>query len=286
MKRQNNEKHENIKNPGLMSAIDRFFNRIKRKTPRILDSIIALNLPFDYYKPEPDIIFDGKYKYRYPSYDPYEDMKQSYDYKRNDLYYRRPKNSSVEFTKEEINRIRKEQLKNKARILFGKKPGKYDKEIIRHLDYYNNLYKDKVEKWKKEDKRYNAKYEKLNPGIIKAIIEIESKNNPYARNRDTGAIGLMQLMPGSIEILNKEYGFNIGKPGTPDITNPEMNIKAGIQWLMRKLYEEDTADLISKGKTREERLRRMLKAFHGWDNIPIEENPYVKAVMEKYNNYK
>lgn len=51
----------------------------------------------------------------------------------------------------------------------------------------------------------------VEPAILKAIIHIESSNNPKAYNRHTGAIGLMQLTPivyNDICSLTKREAFN------------------------------------------------------------------------------
>jgi len=56
-------------------------------------------------------------------------------------------------------------------------------------------------------------------GFIRAIIHAESAFNPLARSRK-GAMGLMQLMPGTARDM-----------GVADTTNPEQNIKGGVKYL-------------------------------------------------------
>jgi soluble lytic murein transglycosylase-like protein len=59
----------------------------------------------------------------------------------------------------------------------------------------------------------------VNPGFVRAIIHAESAFNPMARSRK-GAMGLMQLMPGTAKDM-----------GVMDLTNPEQNIKGGVRYL-------------------------------------------------------
>jgi len=59
----------------------------------------------------------------------------------------------------------------------------------------------------------------VNPGFVRAIIHAESAFNPLARSRK-GAMGLMQLMPGTAKEM-----------GVMDLTNPEQNIQGGVRYL-------------------------------------------------------
>lgn len=59
----------------------------------------------------------------------------------------------------------------------------------------------------------------VNPGFVRAIIHAESAFNPLARSRK-GAMGLMQLMPGTAKDM-----------GVMDLSNPEQNIKGGVRYL-------------------------------------------------------
>jgi soluble lytic murein transglycosylase-like protein len=59
----------------------------------------------------------------------------------------------------------------------------------------------------------------VHPGFVRAIIHAESAFNPMARSRK-GAMGLMQLMPGTAKDM-----------GVMDLTNPEQNIQGGVKYL-------------------------------------------------------
>ncbi len=64
-----------------------------------------------------------------------------------------------------------------------------------------------------------AQAHKVDAGFIRAIIHAESAFNPMARSRK-GAMGLMQLMPGTAKDM-----------GVFDTTDPEQNIKGGVKYL-------------------------------------------------------
>jgi soluble lytic murein transglycosylase-like protein len=72
--------------------------------------------------------------------------------------------------------------------------------------------------------RYSAKYS-VDPFLVKCIIKVESDFNPNAVS-SAGAVGLMQLM----QETARDYGVT-------NRTDPELNIRAGIQHLAFLLRE-------------------------------------------------
>lgn len=75
-----------------------------------------------------------------------------------------------------------------------------------------------------------AERHKLDPVLVKAVIEAESNWNPNAISHK-GAQGLMQLIPGTADSLGVKNAFD-----------PEQNIEAGVRHL-RTLLEKYNGDL-------------------------------------------
>jgi len=76
--------------------------------------------------------------------------------------------------------------------------------------------------------RVYASQDHLDPALLAAVIESESKFNPDARS-DAGAIGLMQLTPSTAKGIAQYTGgsrFRIS-----DLTNPDINIRYGAWYL-------------------------------------------------------
>ncbi len=77
--------------------------------------------------------------------------------------------------------------------------------------------------------RRAAEHYSVGFGLIKAVIHAESGFNPRAMSRK-GALGLMQLMPGTARKL-----------GIRDVFDPEQNIRGGTRYLkqMLELYNDN-----------------------------------------------
>lgn len=116
-----------------------------------------------------------------------------------------------------------------------------------------------------------ARSYELEPALIRAVIHVESCYNPRAKSR-AGAIGLMQLMPGTA----KRFGVK-------DIYDPMQNMRGGVRYL--KL-------LLAMFK---DNLRLALAAYNAGENAvkryggvpPYKETRgYITKVMRHYEQYK
>ncbi len=111
----------------------------------------------------------------------------------------------------------------------------------------------------------------LDPELIRAVIKEESGFQPFALST-SGAMGLMQLMPGTAEGLGVNDAYNI-----------EQNILGGTQYLYYQLKEFDGD------------LSLALAAYNAgpnavkkYDGIPPYEQTqnYVKKVLNSYSMYQ
>jgi soluble lytic murein transglycosylase len=82
--------------------------------------------------------------------------------------------------------------------------------------------------------RGHAQHYHLNPALLAAVIEQESKFNASARS-STGAIGLMQLQPATAKGIAIHTGGNDFV--LADLDNPEINVRYG-SWYLRHLLDK------------------------------------------------
>jgi soluble lytic murein transglycosylase len=73
-----------------------------------------------------------------------------------------------------------------------------------------------------------SNYDNLDPYLILAVIQVESEFSPKAKSK-RGAIGLMQVMPGTAEYIAKEMGVDYD--GKKSLYDPFLNVKLGIHYL-------------------------------------------------------
>lgn len=82
--------------------------------------------------------------------------------------------------------------------------------------------------------RGHAENYRLDPALVAAVIYQESKFDPDARS-DSGAIGLMQLLPETAEGIATRTGgsrFEVN-----DLYDPELNVRYG-SWYLRNLLDK------------------------------------------------
>ena len=73
-----------------------------------------------------------------------------------------------------------------------------------------------------------ASQDHLDPALLAAVIESESKFNPTAESK-AGAVGLMQLTPATAKGIAQYTGGSRFR--VSDLTNPDINIRYGAWYL-------------------------------------------------------
>jgi soluble lytic murein transglycosylase-like protein len=113
---------------------------------------------------------------------------------------------------------------------------------------------------------------KVEPALIHAVISVESGYNPSARSR-AGAVGLMQLMPGTAQ----RYGVN-------NRLDPGQNIHGGARYLrdLKTLFGNNLQLVLAAYNAGEEAVMK-----YGRKIPPYRETiAYVPKVLGHYNKYR
>jgi soluble lytic murein transglycosylase len=139
--------------------------------------------------------------------------------------------------------------------------------------------------------RYPLRYEQivvghaenygLEPQLVAAVIYQESKFDPNAES-DSGAVGLMQLLPSTGQGIADRTGGDAWTPA--DLHNPELNIRYG-SWYLRHLLdkygdEELALAAYNAGQTNVDRWRA-----EGGGIQFAETRHYVQRVQELKQTY-
>ncbi|MCE9502050.1 MAG: lytic transglycosylase domain-containing protein [Leptospira sp.] len=149
------------------------------------------------------------------------------------------------------------EFKSELNKAFGESTGKTEKIVGTPTDLSGII-----------DREASAKG--LEPSLVKAVIKAESNFNPKAIS-NKGAQGLMQLMPGTVEIL-----------GVENPLDPEENISGGTSYLkdMLKLFGNKDLALAAYNAG-----PGAVKKFGGIPPYPETEN-YVKKVNSFQKKFK
>lgn len=109
----------------------------------------------------------------------------------------------------------------------------------------------------------------VDPQLVRAVMTAESGGNPQAKS-PVGAIGLMQLMPGTAKSL-----------GVADPFDPKQNLEGGAKYLS----ELTTKYGLEKGVAAYNAGPGAVEKYDGVPPYP-ETQHYVKKVLSLYNEFK
>ncbi|HXH76764.1 MAG TPA: transglycosylase SLT domain-containing protein [Bacteriovoracaceae bacterium] len=133
--------------------------------------------------------------------------------------------------------------------------------------------------WKNDDLKFP---EDLDPFLIKTIIAIESTFRPAVRTKISGssATGLMQITNTTrkdLSVKSEDSKYNLKDNfldlEMTDLTDPVINIAAGIRWLSYKYTKPKTGA--------KKNLFNMLKGYYRWND---EGEAYAHKVLNLYNS--
>jgi soluble lytic murein transglycosylase-like protein len=79
----------------------------------------------------------------------------------------------------------------------------------------------------------------LEPSLIVSLIHVESSGNPRAISK-VGAMGLMQLLPGTAEAMSAELG--IAWEGPDSLYDPNFNVRLGVYYLGKLVTRFENLD--------------------------------------------
>jgi soluble lytic murein transglycosylase len=131
--------------------------------------------------------------------------------------------------------------------------------------------------------RVHANENHIDPALLAAVIEAESKFNPDARS-SAGAVGLMQLTPTTAKGIALYTGGSRFR--LSDLTDPDINVRYGA-WYLRHLlnrYGDDKRLALAAYNAGEDNVDRWQKAHVG---IQFEETrDYVKRVEHLRKIYR
>ncbi|MBI1735210.1 MAG: transglycosylase SLT domain-containing protein [Candidatus Rokubacteria bacterium] len=137
----------------------------------------------------------------------------------------------------------------------------------------------------------SARREGLDPFLVAALVREESNYYPRAVSR-VGARGLMQLMPGTAQVVAEHRGIALA--GTDTLDDPSVNIELGTRFLAGMLKEfRDPRLALAAYNAGPGRVRQWWKARRTDDveafveQIPFDETRgYVKRVMLSWDEYR
>ena len=128
----------------------------------------------------------------------------------------------------------------------------------------------------------HAKNYHLDPALLAAVIDVESKFRADARS-GSGAIGLMQLLPSTAHGIAVRTGGTSFRTG--DLYDPEINVRYGA-WYLRHLLDKygDESTALAAYNAGQDNVDRWLAAASGIRYV--ETRAYVARVEELKKIYR
>ncbi len=146
-----------------------------------------------------------------------------------------------------------------------------------------------------------SREEKIDPLLVQALVREESRYNPLAMS-SSGAVGLMQLLPGTASGIAKKMEVDLSEPSA--LNKPENNLKLGIAYLARTRQRHESVGgshaacllAVASYNAGPAAVGSWVSHLSGrrpcdWDifveNIPLTETrDYVRKVFASYWNYR
>ncbi|MBD2090245.1 transglycosylase SLT domain-containing protein [Microcoleus sp. FACHB-1515] len=157
-------------------------------------------------------------------------------------------------------------------------------DLKQQISYWQALYPfpyiGQINKWAKE--------RKLNPMLVTGLIRQESRFEPKIES-SAGALGLMQVMPGTADWISEQIGVQ-----SFQMTNPEDNIKFGTWYLdyTHREYSNNSLFAVASYNAGPGNIADWIDRFGFRDpdvfveQIPFPETKgYVESVFGNYWNY-
>ncbi len=167
----------------------------------------------------------------------------------------------------------------RAILAASRLPEEYQpKEVVYPVAFWNSVEKNSVRKG-------------LDPYLVLSVMREESRFEPRVCS-PAGALGLMQLMPNTAQVLSKSLKMHFR--GTRTLYNADKNITLGVTYLKKLVREfHGIPPALAAYNAGENAVKGWLKSgkYLSYDefieDIPyLETKNYVKRIITSYFNYK
>ena len=197
---------------------------------------------------------------------------------------------TVEEAKIKINHIEKSVTDLRATMNLNSKRQYEIQRIIKIIEQYNNsIPADEKYQIANEIYKMSAKYTNLNVDLICATITHESaltwQNDIVS---PVGAMGLMQIMPQTGEILAQEEGIK-WTSADEILFNPIINIRLGCRYLSNLVHQYEIDGGLAAYNGGEKRAALWIKNRNhktDWTILWEETRSYVPAILKLYEKFQ